>query len=419
MAAEGIRFTSFYMASPVCSPSRGAMMTGSYPKRIGFGSFEGRGVLFPGQGVGLNPQETTIARALKEADYATMLIGKWHCGDQLEFLPTRHGFDHYYGIPFSNDMGRQAGRGVARPPLPLVMDEEVLQQQPDQTSLTERYAEQAVRFIRDNKERPFFLYLAHMHVHLPLYVAERFLKNSQNGPYGAAVECIDWVTGVLLDELSRQGLTSDTLILFTSDNGSRNDNVGSNGPLRGKKATTWEGGMRVPFIAYWPGKIAPGQVCDEVVASLDFFPTLTALAGCTPQSAGQIDGSDIRPLLFSEAGAKSPREAFYYYWLNNLEAVRSGRWKLHVRKRDQLINELYDLDSDIGETTNVYDQHPDVVARLNQLLEQCRRDLGDDATGVTGANCRPIGRVDNPHPLTEFNENHPYYMAVYDLGDAG
>ena len=199
MAREGMRFTDFYMASPVCSPSRGAMMTGCYPPRIGFGAFEGRLVLFPGHAVGLNPEEITVARLLSDAGYATKLVGKWHCGDQPEFLPTRHGFDSYYGIPYSNDMGRQR-EDDTWPPLPLVRDEDVIQQQPDQAALTERYVEESVRFIRDNRDRPFFLYLAHMHVHLPIYPSARFMRESRNGRYGGAVACVDWATDVLLHE---------------------------------------------------------------------------------------------------------------------------------------------------------------------------------------------------------------------------
>jgi arylsulfatase A-like enzyme len=420
MAREGLRFTDFYAAAPLCSPSRGALMTGCYPNRIGFGSFEGKGVLFPGQGVGLHPQEMTIAKALKQQGYATMLVGKWHCGDQREFLPTRHGFDHYYGIPYSNDMGRQAGnRKVDYPPLPLLLDEEVLQEQPDQAALTERYVEQAVRFIRGNKDRPFFLYFAHMHVHLPLYVAARFLRESSNGAYGAAVAAIDWAAGVLVDELKRNGLEQKTLIIFTSDNGSRCDNEGSNGPLRGRKGTTWEGGMRVPCIMYWPGTIPAGGVCREVATAMDLYPTLIGLAGGSVPEDRIIDGKDILPLMLQREDAVSPHKAFFYYRLTNLEAVRCGKWKLHVRKRDEPVRELYDLETDIGESVNVYDLHPDVVAELEKLLEECRDDLGDTATGVEGKNCRPIGRVEHPDTLTHYDEHHPYIIAMYDLTERG
>ena len=242
MAAEGVSFTDFYMASSVCTPSRGAMMTGCYPRRIGFGSFDGRGVLWPGQAYGLGSQEVTIAQLLKQVGYATKLVGKWHCGDQKEFLPTRFGFDSYYGLPFSNDMARiDMGRPVElyyNPPLPLVRDEEVIQEQPDQRALTERYVEESVRFIRENRDRPFFLYFAHMYVHRPRYVPKHSLSESQNGAYGAAVEQIDWSAAVLFDELRRWGLDEDTLVIFTSDNGASITNMdkgGSNGPLRAAK----------------------------------------------------------------------------------------------------------------------------------------------------------------------------------------
>jgi arylsulfatase A len=419
LAEYGAKFTSFYMASPVCSPSRGAMMTGCYPKRIGFGDFAGEWVLFPGQGLGLHPKEYTLAKSLKQAGYSTMHIGKWHCGDQPDFLPTNHGFDHYYGIPYSNDMGKQVGRNPAYPPLPLMLDQEVLQQQPDQTSLTERYVEQSIRFIRDHKEQPFFLYLAHMYVHVPLYVPDRFLKQSNNGAYGAAVECIDWATGVLVDELARQGLDQNTLLIFTSDNGSRNDTGVSSGPLRGKKGTTWEGGMRVPCIMHWPARIPGGTVCDEVVSSIDFLPTFTAIAEGKLQEGTIIDGKNIQPLMFGEQQARSPHEAFYFYHQDRLEAVRVGKWKLHLCKFQEAIHELYDLDTDISETHNVYDQHPDIVRAILVHVERMREDLGDIVTGAPGKNCREIGKVAHPDTLTHDDKNHPYMMAMYDLEEWG
>ncbi|WP_168120298.1 sulfatase [Paenibacillus sp. HB172176] len=419
MAQNGIQFTDFYMASPVCSPSRGAMMTGCYPKRIGFDQFEGRHVLFPGQGVGLNPDEITIAKALKGADYATMMIGKWHCGDQKEFLPTRHGFDHYYGLPYSNDMGRQTGSRHMLPPLPLMDDEQVLQAQPDQASLTERYLEQAVKFIRNHQEEPFFLYFAHMYVHLPLYVPKRFLEQSENGPYGAAVACIDWTTGVLMEELKLLGLEQDTLVIFTSDNGSRCDYGASNGRLRGTKNTTWEGGMRLPCLMSWPGTIPAGGICGEIATSMDFLPTLCALAGASLPNDRVIDGKDILPLMLQEEDAASPHEAFFYYHSSKLAAVRCGEWKLHVHRKDETVWELYHLKEDVSESRNVAEEHPEVVARLELLLEACRADLGDAAADRMGANCREIGRAANPEPLTQYKEHYPYYMAMYDLGDRG
>ena len=450
LAEGGTRFTDFYMASPVCSPSRGAMLTGCYPPRIGFASFDGDIVLFPGHDLGLNPSEITIARLLKDAGYSTMMVGKWHCGDQPEFLPTSHGFDDYYGIPFSNDMGRMVRRESA-PPLPLMSGADVIQEQPDQTAITERYTEKSVSFIRKNKDRPFFLYLAHMHVHLPLYAAAPFVEKSRAGDYGACVMAIDWSTGVLVDELKRQGLYENTLILFTSDNGSRNDFGGNNGKLRGTKSTTWEGGLRVPLIAHWPGKIKP-SVCGELVTSMDLYPTLASIGGAEIPRDRIIDGIDISGLLLGKT-EKSPRDTFFYYMADKLEAVRRGKYKLFVSRgpggkvllpwqeqalaesgqsvenqtedgklvipENKAVYELYDLSVDIGETNNIYDQRPDIVAELTKLIEECRTDLGDAVAGVKGTHARPAGRVSNPRPLTEYNEDHPYIIALYDRDEIG
>ena len=431
MAEEGVRFTDFYVASPVCSPSRGALMTGCYPPRIGFGSFDGSRVLFPGQGIGLNPDETTIAGVLKDAGYATKIVGKWHCGDQKEFLPTRHGFDSYFGLPFSNDMGRQVDSNPSdhtenaearrnRPPLPLLRDEEVIQEQPDLRALTERYVDEAVRFIRDNTSGPFFLYFAHMYVHLPLYAPVGFVDESENGDYGACVAGIDWATGVVLSELKRQGLDNDTLVIFTSDNGSRLDNQGgSNGALRGKKGTTWEGGQRVPCIMRWPSKMPAGVVRNHLTTTMDLFPTLASLAGAQIRSDRTIDGMDISSLMIEDNPSASPRDEFIYYDENDIEAVRDRKWKLHVRKGGHDIRELYDLESDIGESVNLFDSNPDVVAELTARIESWRRELGDEAGGVTGENVRPPGRVDNPVALTYYDPEHPYIYAEYDKGERG
>jgi arylsulfatase A-like enzyme len=415
------------------------MMTGCYPARIGCADFDGRWVLMPGQEVGLHPDEVTIATLLRDCGYATALVGKWHCGDQPAFLPTAHGFDTYYGIPYSNDMGRQwmvDGSLREWPPLPLLRDDSVIQAQPDQAGLTERYAEEAVRFIRAHRDRPFFLYLAHMYVHLPLYVPERFLRDSGNGKYGAAVAAIDWVTALLVRELRRQGLSENTLIVFTSDNGSRcRGEGGSNGPLRGAKGHTREGGMRLPCIVSWPGQVAPGGVCRELALSLDLLPTFAALAGTEPPGDRIIDGRDISALLRQDAGATSPHDAFFYYAARDLKAVRTRRWKLHLREQESEAwwerrepatcapapdgYELFDLDSDIGETTDVSAQHPAVVAELMARLDSCREDLGDGWLGVEGANCRPLGRVPDAQPLTRYDAAHPYFMAEYDLTERG
>lgn len=419
MALQGIKFTSFYMASAVCSPSRGSMMCGCYPNRIGFGDFEGRSVLFPGQGVGLNPSEITIAKLLKGVGYKSKLVGKWHCGDQSEFLPTNHGFDEYFGLPYSNDMGIQVGGNPDYPPLPLIENEQVMELQPNQETLTERYVEEAVKFIKKNKENPFFLYFAHMYVHLPIYVPKRFENQSNNGDYGAAVACIDWVAGEILNELRQQGLEENTLVIFTSDNGSRGSQGGSNYPLRGQKTTTWEGGFRVPCIMYWKGVIPAGTECDEIVSSLDFYTTIAKLAGAKLPLDRVIDGLDISPLMFGESGAKSPHKAFFYYYMSSLEAVREGDWKLHVRKANKEVQELYNLHDDVGETTNLYNDNPKIVQRLNKLLIECREDLGDVSIGMIGKNIRPIGRALNPKYLSNLDPNHPYVVAMYDKNDIG
>ncbi len=430
LAAEGVRCTSFYTASPVCSPARGALLTGCYPPRIGFGSFDGLGVLFPGMAVGLPPTEISLARILSDAGYKTQAIGKWHCGDQADFLPTNHGFDHYLGLPYSNDMGRQAGKPdfmPDMPPLPLLVDGKVVEQQPDQASLTDRYVAASLDFIRSCDGQPFFLYLAHMYVHLPIYVRKEFAEMSTNGPYGAAVASIDWATDVILRELDAQGLADNTIVIFTSDNGSLGDKPppwgseeplgGSNDPLRGAKAQTWEGGQRVPGIVRWPARIAPGQVSDEVVTAMDLYPTLAAACGAEVPTDRIIDGRDITDVLCGDA--PSPHEAFFYYSMNDLEAVRSGRWKLHFSKRGKERRALYDLDADIGETTDVIDDHPDVVARLEALAEQARDSLGDARLDRSGNEVRPIGRVEHPTPLTTYDPNHPYVVAEYDLADRG
>ena len=445
LAGEGARFTDFLMASPVCSPSRAAMLTGCYPLRIGFGGSEGGGlggVLFPGWPIGLAPEEVTIAGALKDAGYATMAIGKWHCGDQPDFLPTNHGFDEWYGIPYSNDMGRQVaapdepsddemrtvleGMGVTlpwlRPPLPLMDGTEVVEEQPDQASLVGRYVERAVRFLRAERDGPFFLYLAHLYVHLPIYVQERFLASSRNGAYGGAVEAIDWATGVIVHELRRLGLEERTLVIFTSDNGALAENrggSGSNAPLRGAKGTTWEGGQRVPCLMRWPGRIEPGTVVDQMATSLDLFPTIASLAGAAIPRDRHLDGAPLGALVGFDGEAPDAERPFVYILDGSIEAIRSGRWKLHVRKRRREVLELYDLSADVGETTDVLAAHPDVVARLRALLDDARRDLGDEATGTVGTGVRPIGRVAEAKPLTTFDPDHPYYAAEYDLPHRG
>ena len=437
LAAQGMRFTDFYMASPVCSPSRAALLTGCYPPRLGFGDFDGLPVLFPGHRLGLAPSEVTMARTLQAAGYATKLVGKWHCGDQPDFLPTNHGFDSYYGLPYSNDMGVQAvpagspplaevlaAHGLKlplddMPPLPLLRDTDVIEQQPDQASLTARYLEESVRFLRQHRDVPFFLYLAHIYVHVPIYVQDRFLRHSGNGRYGAAVACIDWAAAVLDDELRRLGLASSTIVIFTSDNGSRGRDGGSNGGLRGAKGSTWEGGMRVPCIVRWPGHVPPATTCSTMATAMDLYPTLAAACGAAMPADRPVDGRDIADLFARGDAGAAPHEAFFYYRGNDLEAVRSGRWKLHVAKAGAEALELFDLMEDPGETTDVHAAHPAVVTALAGHAERARTDLGDARLGRTGAGVRPVGAVTDPRPLTTFDPDHPYYLAEYDLPDRG
>jgi len=410
MAEEGIRFTDFYVPAPLCTPSRAGLMTGSYPKRVGLDYGYRNGTLFPGDPLGLNPEEVTLPRILKDAGYATKMVGKWHLGDQPAFLPEQFGFDSYFGLPYSNDMLPDHNKQDEYhfPPLPLLRGDQVVDTDPNQASLTENYLTECVNFIEANKEGPFFLYFAHMYVHLPIYAPHKFLTASQNGPYGAAVEHIDHTTGVILDTLSKLGIDDDTLVIFTSDNGSNGHHGGSNGPLRGNKGSTWEGGMREPCIARWPGRINPGQTCNALTTTMDFLPTLTSLAGSGPPTDRILDGHDISAHLF-ESNNASPYDAFYYYRRNNLNAVRSGKWKLHVDE-----NLLFDLESDIGETQDVYGNHPEVVRELEGLAQSCREDLGDERMNIEGRNCRPVGRVENSVELTSLDWRHPYIQAAYD-----
>lgn len=417
LAKEGLRFTDFYMASPVCSASRAAMMTGSYPMRVGFGDHE---VLFPGEKNGLNPSETTMATMLKSAGYSTKIIGKWHCGDQPEFLPTEHGFDEYFGIPYSNDMGRHSDDDP-RPPLPLLRNNSVIQEQPDQRGITERYVDEALQFMRSNQDNPFFLYLAHMYVHVPLFIPKQFLEASRNGAYGGAVAAIDWAMGALDAELERLGLKDNTLVVFTSDNGSRvNDEGGSNQPLRGNKGTTWEGGQRVPCIMRWPGKIDPDRSCEGLASSIDLLATFAELAGADlPRN--KIDSLSLAPTLFEQQD--TPRKVFAYYRRCNLEAIRVGDWKLHFFKSGKQkdpkepLQALFHLRDDVGETNNVFDDHPEVVRELGEIADQIRQELGDARLEIPGTEIRPSGEVENPQPLTEYDESHPYMIAYYDLAD--
>ena len=402
MAAEGMRFTDFYSTSGVCTPSRASLMTGCYPRRVNMHiSDDGGAVLRPVSRKGLNPDEVTIAELLKTRGYATACIGKWHLGDQLPFLPRRQGFDYYLGIPYSDDMTQRPGRDW--PPLPLMENEQVIEAPVDRDLLTKRYTEKAIEFITANKNRPFFVYLPHAmpgSTKTP-FASERFRGRSANGLWGDSVEELDWSTGEILRAVKQLGLDNRTLVVWVSDNGAprRDPPQGLNLPLAGWGYTTSEGGQRVPCIMRWPGRIPAGKTCAELCTMMDLLPTLARLAGAEVPNDRIIDGQDIRPLMAGEPGARSPYKAFYYYHIEQLQAVRSGRWKLYLplagEKRKSSVR-LYDLKADLAETTNLAGKHHAVATRLLALAEQAREDIGD--VGRPGRNQRPAGFVDEPAP---------------------
>ncbi len=398
MAKEGRKLTSFYGA-PVCSPSRAALMTGCYPKRV----LPIPHVLFPAGATGLSPAEVTVAEALKAQGYATGMVGKWHLGDQPKFLPTRQGFDSWFGLPYSNDMG-PAGDGVksnfgqahprkeqGQPPLPLMRNETVVQRvlAKDQETLVARYTEEAVGFIKANKERAFFLYLAHNAVHWPLYPGEKFRGKSKNGLFGDWVEEMDWSVGEVLETLRTLGLAEKTLVLFVSDNGGTHYSV--NKPFRGFKGSTWEGGMREPAIAWWPGKIPAGTASDAICAMFDVLPTFVALSGGAAPTDRKLDGKNLWPILSGEAGHAPPHDSFLYFKGLLIEAVRDEKWKLHLAK-----GELFDLKTDPGESTNIAAANPEVVAKLRAIA-----DASDLGKAGTGPGVRTLGKVKNALPLLD------------------
>lgn len=402
MAAEGAKFTDFYVTAPSCSPSRAGLMTGSYNQRVSIPR-----VLNPRDRIGLHPDEVTIAEVLQQQGYATACIGKWHLGHLEPFLPTNHGFDEFFGLPYSNDMSPDPAnnpRPRARqwPPLPLMKGTaeegvEVIETEPDQRLLTKRYTEHALEFIDRNRENPFFLYLPSHAPHVPLFASDDFDGKSERGSYGDVVEELDWSVGQILDKLEASGLEEQTLVIFTSDNGPwhiMGDDGGDAGPLRGAKASIWEGGMRVPTVMRWPGHIPAGTVCSEVATTMDFLPTFAALAGAEAPAGRVIDGQDIRPLLRDPEHVQGVYDGFFYYQGDRqLRAVRSGPWKLVLPFQGHPELELFDLQRDIGETTDVSAENPQVVERLQGLLEQMRDDIGDSVQERQGENVRPAGRI--------------------------
>ncbi|MCK5173804.1 MAG: sulfatase-like hydrolase/transferase, partial [Planctomycetes bacterium] len=339
--------------------------------------------------------------------YATACVGKWHLGDQKQFLPTRQGFDQYFGIPYSNDMGIKPN-SPKNPPLPLLRDEEVIEAPVDQTTITKRYTEEVVGFIRKNRDRPFFVYLPHTMPHNPVNSSKAFKGKSANSGYGDCVEEIDWSTGEIFKALKELGIDRNTLVIFTSDNGAASRWGGSNLPLSGFKGSTMDGGMRVPCVMRWLGRIPAGTSCDELTSTIDIMPTFANLAGGNAPKDRIIDGRDIYPLMAGQAGAKSPHEAFYLYFTSQLQAVRSGKWKLHLpteevkvgtRTVKKRVAKLYDLSADIGETNDLSKKEPKVVKRLMRLANKARADIGD--TGMEGANQRTAGWDKNPVALTK------------------
>jgi arylsulfatase A len=364
MAAEGVRFTDFYVGAPICSPSRAALLTGCYPSRIGLGNW----VLRSDSRLGIHPDEITLAELLKRQGYATACIGKWHLGFLSPFIPSRQGFNYYFGIYHNLDL--EADYLTDEGGVPILRNGEVVKRPADPAELTELYTEEAIRFIHRRKDGPFFLYLAHTMAHQPLGVSERFKGKSAGGLYGDVIECLDWSTGRILDTLRELKLDRNTIVVYTSDNGPGPG--GSALPLRGRKLSTYEGGLRVPCIVWGQGHVAIGQVCRELATSMDFYPTFARMAGAKLPSDRVIDGRDIGPLLADPAKEKSPHDAFFYHGaLGELVAVRSGKWKLFLNPQPV----LYNLEEDIGEQRNRVKGNGAVVRELRDKAIAFQEDM--------------------------------------------
>jgi arylsulfatase A-like enzyme len=418
IAREGTKFTDFYVGRSFCTPSRAALMTGCIPTRVGIGGNFG-----PRSSTGLSPDEMTMAEVLKQKGYATACFGKWHLGHQPQFLPTNQGFDRYFGIPYSNDMWPfhpnvrhlpMEERLKRWPHLPLYEGTDIINPQimpEDQVQLTTQLAERAVQFIEQHEDEPFFIYLPNPQPHVPLFVSEKYEGKSERGLFGDVISEIDWGVGQIIEALKKAQIDDNTCLVFSSDNGpwlSYGDHAGSAKPLREGKGTNFEGGFRVPCVMRWPGQIPPGRICREVTGTIDLLPTFAKLAGA-PLPKNKIDGKDISDLMFAKPEARSPHEVFYHYdGGNRLVALRSGKWKLMFPqsynspapgkgglpgkgRRKQIPLSLFDLESDIGETINVADQYPEVVARLKRHADQMRKELGDGKDNV-GTARRPLGR---------------------------
>lgn len=422
MAAEGMRFTQFYTASPICSASRAAILTGCYPNRVGI-----HGALLPGDHKALSPKEETIAEMLKKTGYATGMVGKWHLGDKEPYLPLQQGFDEYLGLPYSNDMWPRDYNGEPIdsthrkhkfPPLPLIDGNEKIKEintLKDQSELTSRYTERACEFIRKNKKNPFFLYVAHSMPHAPIAVSNKFRGKSEDGLYGDVMMELDWSVGQILQTLDELNLSKNTLVILTSDNGPAlqyGNHGGNTGGLREGKGTTFEGGVRMPCIMRWKGTIPAGMVTNKLASTIDLLPTIVQLCDAELPSK-EIDGVDISSLMFNERRASPRDHLVYYYHENSLEAIRKGPWKLVFPHRyrtykknlpgydgrqgakpsDTIQLSLYNLRMDPGETLDVQKEFPHVVHDLQELADQNRRELGDDLTGEEGTERRSAAKV--------------------------
>ena len=427
MAEEGRKFTDFVVSSAVCSASRSALLTGCYHRRIGFS-----GALGPKANIGINSNETTLAEICKSKGYATAAFGKWHLGHHPKFLPTNHGFDHYYGIPYSNDMWPLHPNSIAKrkkdpkaeipwAELPMIQDTTIVNksvQPEDQMQMTKQFTQRSVDFIKRNADKPFFLYLPHPMVHVPLYASKDFVGKSGAGLFGDVVMELDWSVGEILKAVKDIGQDENTLVVFTSDNGpwlSYGTHSGKATPLREGKGTMFEGGYREPTIMWWKGKIPAGTTCDQLCSTIDILPTVAAMIDAKLPDH-KVDGHDIRPLMFGDADAKSPHEAFLcYYKGGELQAVRNDRFKLMFKHKYRSLNgavgtddglpikykmlevqqSLFDLDNDVSETTDVSAKFPEVVKQLESAAEQGREELGDKLTKRTGSGVRSIGKL-NP-----------------------
>jgi len=422
MAAEGMRFTNFYSAQPVCSASRAGLMTGCYPNRVGIS-----GALFPYHEVGLNPQETTIAEMLKEKGYATAIYGKWHLGHHKEFLPLQHGFDEYVGVPYSNDMwpltntGEKLPEGHNRlsyPDLPVMKDNDVMFTITDwegQDTLTTLYTEKAVDFINRNADNPFFLYVPHTMAHIPLGVSDKFRGKSEQGFYGDVMMEIDWSVGQIEKALEENGIAKNTVFIFTTDNGpwlNFGNHAGSSGGLREGKTTSWEGGQRVPFVVKWPAEIPAGTISNQLGCAIDILPSFADIAGGDLPEL-KIDGTSLVELWKGNTDESTRETILFYHGKNNLNGVRKGNWKLvlphtwrsyhtkpgmdgHGGPRVAMTveePELYNMMRDPGEEYNVIEYHPEKAAELMKIVEAAREELGDLNVGIEkGAGTREIGR---------------------------